>query len=60
MKVRTKSSPMKSASEQQCGCRIGPNGEVEVLSRAETTAIIRRAIYDSIVKAGFRIPRTLH
>jgi hypothetical protein len=31
-----------------------------VLSRAETTAIIRRAIYDSIVKAGFRIPRTLH
>jgi hypothetical protein len=47
--------------EQPAGFRIGPNGEVDVLTEAEVDALVRRA--EAMVTAGFRIrpsKRSLH
>jgi hypothetical protein len=61
MTVKTKKIlSMQSEDEGPCGFRIGPNGEVEFLTRAETDAVIRRALYEAMVDAGFRRRRTLH
>jgi hypothetical protein len=59
MTTRTKSMRRtQSEAEQPTGFRIGSDGEVEMLTRAETDAIIRRAIYEAMVRAGFRIRRS--
>jgi hypothetical protein len=62
MTVKTKRIPlpMESESDERCGFRIGPNGEIEWLTRAETTALVRRTLYEAMVNAGFRMKRTLH
>jgi hypothetical protein len=61
MTVRTKTIRlMESESDEFCGFRIGPNGEFEWLTRAETDAIVRRTLCDAMVNAGFRMKRTLH
>ncbi len=47
--------------EPSCGFRIGPDGEVEVMSPAETEAAVNRAIREAMYRAGWpRVERTLH
>jgi hypothetical protein len=47
--------------EQACGFRIGPNGEVEVMTQAEAEAVVKRAIREAMYSAGWpRLGRTLH
>lgn len=47
--------------EQSVGFRIGPNGEVEVMTEAETEAVVKRAIREAMYSAGWpRCERTLH
>ena len=58
MTVKTKiMRPARPESDQPAGFRIGPDGNVEVLTTAEADALIRRAIYEAMVRAGFRIGR---
>jgi hypothetical protein len=45
--------------EQSCGFRIGPNGEVEVMTPAETEAVVKRAIWEAM-RRGLAASRTLH
>ena len=62
MKMRNKIvAPTPFESNQSVGFRIGPNGEVEVMSEAETDAVVKRAIREAIYSAGWpRLGRTLH
>ena len=54
MATRTKKQRAESDSEP-CGFRITPDGEVQMLTRAETDGIIRRALRQAMINAGFRI-----
>jgi hypothetical protein len=45
--------------EPSCGFRIGPDGEIEVMSPAETEAVVERAIRDAM-RRGLAASRTLH
>ncbi|WFU45828.1 hypothetical protein QA640_44170 (plasmid) [Bradyrhizobium sp. CB82] len=48
-------------SEPRVGFRIHSNGEVEVLTEAETLALVLRAIREGMQRAGWsRLGRTLH
>jgi hypothetical protein len=48
-------------SEEVLGFRIGPNGEVEVMTEAEAEAMIRRAIREAMHRAAWpRSNRKLH
>jgi hypothetical protein len=62
MTARTKTmrrTPVES--DQPGGFRIGPNGEVEVMTQAETEAVVKRAIREAMYSAGWpRFGRTLH
>lgn len=64
MTARTKTmrrTPVES--DEPGGFRIKPNGEVEVLTAAETNALVGRGLREAMVNAGFRIrsfERTLH
>ena len=58
MTVKTKiMRPARPESDQPAGFRISPDGSVEVLTTAEADALIRRAIYEGMIRAGFRIRR---
>jgi hypothetical protein len=47
--------------EQPAGVRIGPNGELEVMTEAEADAVVKRAIREAMYRAGWpRFTRTLH
>jgi hypothetical protein len=49
------------ASDQSAGFRIGPNGEVEMMTEAEAEAVVKRAIREAVYSAGWpRFERTLH
>jgi hypothetical protein len=46
---------------QPGGFRIGPGGEVELLTDAEVDALVKRAIREAMYSAGWpRCERTLH
>lgn len=60
---KLKMPPNWREGEQPAGFRIGPNGEVEMMTEAETLAVVWRTIYESMIRAGFRIrpsKRSLH
>jgi hypothetical protein len=47
--------------EQSVGFRIGADGEIELMTRAETEAVVERAIREGMYRAGWPRPnRTLH
>jgi hypothetical protein len=47
--------------EQPAGFRIGPNGEVELMTQAEADAVLKRAFQEAMHSAGWpRLGRTLH
>jgi hypothetical protein len=53
--------PHALLSDEVRGFRIGPNGEVEVMTEAEAEAMVRRAIREAMHRAGWpRSNRTLH
>jgi hypothetical protein len=45
--------------EQSRGFRIGSNGEIEVMTQAETEAVVERAIREAM-RRGLASSRTLH
>ncbi|MGY8634613.1 hypothetical protein RAD15_19245 [Bradyrhizobium sp. 14AA] len=54
-------SPMLLESEPRVGFRIHSNGEVEVLTGAETLALVLRAIREGMRRIGWsRLKPTLH
>jgi hypothetical protein len=56
-----KKMPHTRLSEEVPGFRIGPNGEVEVMTEAEAAAVIRRTIREAMHRAAWpRSNRTLH
>ncbi len=55
MTLRKKIVPQMRLSDEVPGFRIGPDGELEVMTEAETQAVVKRAIYEAMVRAGFRI-----
>jgi hypothetical protein len=56
-----KMMPHALLSDEVRGFRIGPNGEVEVMTEAEAEAMVRRAIREAMHRAGWpRSNRTLH
>jgi hypothetical protein len=62
MTARKKIVPQTRLSDEVPGFRIGPNGEVEVLTKAEVDALIARTLREAI-EAGLPIRRfeqTLH
>jgi hypothetical protein len=47
--------------EESVGFRIGADGEIEMMTRAETEAVVERAIREAMYRAGWpRFARTLH
>jgi hypothetical protein len=61
MTARKKITPQTRLSDQSAGFRIGPNGEVEVMTEAEAEAVVKRAIREAMFSAGWpRCERTLH
>ncbi len=47
--------------EPRVGFRIGPNGEIEMMTEAETLAAVMRAIREAMYRAGWpRSARKLH
>ena len=56
-----KMMPQTRLSDEVPGFRIGSNGEVEVMTQAETEAVVQRAIREAMYRAGWpRSNRTLH
>lgn len=47
-------SPTWLEGEPRVGFRIHSNGEVEVLTEAETVAMVLRTIYEGMQRAGWR------
>jgi hypothetical protein len=45
--------------EPSCGFRIGPDGEVELMTEAETQAVVERAFREAM-RRGLAASRTLH
>jgi hypothetical protein len=39
--------------EQSVGFRVGPNGELEWMTQAETEAVVERAIREAMYRAGW-------
>ncbi len=61
MTARKKIVPQTRLSDEVPGFRIGPNGEVEVMTEAEVDAVVKRAIREAMYRAGWpRLGRTLH
>jgi hypothetical protein len=56
-----KRMPQTLLSDEVPGLRIGPNGEVEILTEAEVEALVLPAIREAMHRAGWPRPkRTLH
>lgn len=53
-------SPTWLEAEPRVGFRIHSNGEVEVLTEAETLALVLRTIYEGMQRAGWRLNSTSH
>jgi hypothetical protein len=61
MTARKKIVPQTRLSDEVSSFRIGPNGEIELLTEAEAEAVVRRAIREAMYRAGWpRLGRTLH
>jgi hypothetical protein len=61
MTARKKIVPQTRLSDEVLGFRIGPNGEVEVMTQTEADAVIKRAIREAMYSAGWpRFGWTLH
>lgn len=62
MTTRKKMMPKKwLEDEQSVGFRIGSDGEIEMMTQAETGAVVKRAIREAMYRAGWpRFTRTLH
>jgi hypothetical protein len=61
MMTRKKIVRPMELSDQPVGFRIGADGEIEMMTQAETEAVVRRAIREAMYRAGWPRPnRTLH
>ncbi|MEH2563498.1 hypothetical protein [Bradyrhizobium sp. AZCC 2289] len=61
MTVKKKIELQTRLSDEVPGFRIGPNGEVEIMTQAEVEAVVERAIREAMYRAGWpRLGRTLH
>jgi hypothetical protein len=62
MTARTKTirrTPVES--DRPGGLRIGPNGEVEAMTKAEAEAVVKRVVREAMYNAGWsRFEWTLH
>jgi hypothetical protein len=59
--LMTGSKKSLAAGARLAGFRIGPDGDVELLSESEVNAVINLAIREAMYRAGWaRFERTLH
>ncbi|WP_155255101.1 hypothetical protein [Bradyrhizobium elkanii] len=52
--------PTWPEGENPAGFRIGPDGELEWMTEEEADALVKRAIGEAMIAAGWRRKRTLH